>query len=681
MKRKGLTFPLMAGMIAFSSCAVNQGTEKEEQKLDITNLDNSFKPQTDFYEFATGGWQKRNPLKPEFARYGAFDQLRENNKEQLKTLIEEIASSDNEPGSLAYKIAAVYNAGLDKASMNENGVKDLKPYLDMIANSNNMSEVSKTIGELHKTGTMPFLYLYIDADPMNSDMNLLQTYQAGMTLGDKDYYESQEESVKAIREGYVKYISKVFEIYGYDKSQADKIAANILKLETQLASGAFSQVELRDPVANYNKLSIADFQKKFSSLDWKTIFETNGIGEQDFINASQIPYIENLDKVLSKISSQEIKDYMTFLVIANNSSYIGDEYYNASFEFFDKLMSGKEAQEAQWKRALGVTNGILGEAVGELYVERFFPAEAKERMLNLVSNLQLSLKNRISNLEWMSDVTKEKALDKLAAFSVKIGYPDKWRDYSTLDIKGDMSYMSMILSSCKFDWDYSLSKLGKEVDKADWHMTPQTVNAYYNPLSNEICFPAAILQPPFFYLNGDDAINYGAIGVVIGHEMTHGFDDQGRQFDKNGNITDWWEAEDARKFNEKAAVLISQFDSVEVLPGTNANGRFTLGENIADQGGLLIAYDALMNHLKSNNVCVTYDSFSDIQRFFLSYANVWAGNIRDEEILRLTKIDPHSLGRWRVNATLPNIDAFYSAFDVKENDNMYKAPLDRVVIW
>ena len=682
MKRKYFTLPVMIGLMSFSmnSCS-SEGKEAKQQKLDVSNFDNNYTPGSDFFDYATGGWQKKNPLKPEFSRFGSFDLLRENNKEQLKTLIEEVASANNVQGSLAQKIADIYNAGLNTEAINERGMTDLKPILAMIDENKNLKDVGNTMGKLMNMGIEPFLYFYVEADPMNSDINLLQTYQAGMTLGNKDYYFKGDENTRKIQKGYIEYIEKVFELAGYDKQESKSIAKEIFKFERSLASGAFSNVELRDPVANYNKMSYNEFAKKYSFIDWTNVLKEAGANIPKEISVSQIPYVDNLSKVVSSTPIKVLNDYMTFVVLNNFSKYIGDDFYNASFDFFQKLMSGKEEQEAVWKRSLEVTNNILGEAIGELYVEKYFPPKAKERMIDLVANLQSSLGNRISNLDWMSDETKQKALEKLSTFSVKIGYPDKWRDYSTLNINKDMSYVDMIIASNKFENAYALSQNEKPVDKAKWYMTPQTVNAYYNPSSNEICFPAAILQPPFFYIEGDDAINYGAIGVVIGHEMTHGFDDQGRQFDKDGNISDWWTAEDAKKFQSKADVLVSQFNDIKVLGDTHANGEFTLGENIADQGGLLVAYDALFDHLKKNNIVVNYNNLDDQKRFFLSYANIWASNIRDEEILRLTEIDPHSLSRWRVNATLPNIETFYEAFDIKDGDKMYRNPSDRVVIW
>lgn len=681
MKRKFLTVPLMIGMITISSCSSVSKTEAESQKLDVTNFDSNYTPGSDFYQYATGGWQQKNPLKPEFARYGSFDLLRETNKEHLKTLIEEIAAANNEEGSLAQKIADIYNAGLNADAINERGLADIKPLLEMIAANKNMNDVTSSIAKLAGKGVMPFVYFYVEADPMNSNMNILQTYQGGMTLGNKDYYLNNDENTLKIREGYLKYIEQLFTLAGYPEAQSKTIASDILKFETEIAKGAFSNVELRDPVANYNKMSFEEFANKYNFFDWTTIFAENGAKTPKEINVSQIPFMDNLGKVLSGKSVQNINDYMTFMVLNGFSKYIGDNFYDASFDFYEKLMSGIEAQEARWKRSLAVANGTLGEAIGELYVAKYFPPKAKERMLVLVSDLQESLGNRINNLDWMSEETKVKALEKLSTFTVKIGYPDKWRDYSDLKIDKNMSYVQMIMSSSEFETAYELSKIETPVDKDKWHMNPQTVNAYYSPLTNEICFPAAILQPPFFYIDGDDAINYGAIGVVIGHEMTHGFDDQGRQFDKEGNISDWWTAEDAEQFKKKADVLVSQFDAIKVLGDTHANGQFTLGENIADQGGVLIAYDALKSHLNKNNISVCYDDLDDTKRFFLSYANIWAGNIRDEEILRLTQIDPHSLGRWRVNATLPNIETFYHAFDIKEGDAMYRSPLERVVIW
>ena len=539
--------------MSMTSCGAHK--ERNVQQLDFSNLDTTIAPGADYYDYATGGWQKNNPLKPEFARFGSFDLLRENNKEQLKELIETVTTTNNPQGSVAQKISNIYLAGLDSSKLNNDGLTPLAGILSEIDAINDKKSLSKFIGEANKFGEFPFLHFYVEADPMNSSMNLLQTYQNGMTLGEKDYYLSDEESMKNIRQEYLNYITKIFLMLGNSDDVAKAKALNILEMETELARASYSNVELRDPVKNYNKMNIEEFKSKYSGLDWNEVLTVNGLSSAKEISVGQIPYMEIMDVYISTAPLQTIKDYLTFQTVNGATGFLNDDLYNESFNFFGKVMSGKEEQEPRWKRALGTTNGILGEAVGQLYVEKFFPAEAKERMLTLVSNLQSSLGDRITNLDWMSDETKQKALEKLNTFTIKIGYPNKWRDYTNLEINKGDSYYDMVRKSNIFEWEYAISQNEKPVDKDKWYMSPQTVNAYYNPSSNEICFPAAILQPPFFYMNGDDAINYGAIGVVIGHEMTHGFDDQGRQFDKDGNIKDWWTEADAEKFDAKAKIL------------------------------------------------------------------------------------------------------------------------------
>ena len=679
--KKLIYLPLMIGAIVTSGCA-GRAVQKSTDGLDLANLDTTVLPGQDFYDYATGGWQKANPLKPEYARFGSFDQLRENNREQLRSLIVELGQQKHAAGTVAQKIGDLYNAGLDSVRLNREGIAPLQQQLDAIAQITDKNQLGTVLGEMHREGIYPFFISYVDADPKNSSMNLLQTYQGGIGLEERDYYLDQDENMKVIREAYVQYIEQLFTLAGYTPEEAKSAATHILDLETALAEASYSQVELRDPNMNYNKMTLEALKKADPAINWDLYLTATGLGTPKEISVGQLPFMSRVNKVIEETPIAVIREYLTFNLLNAAAPYLSDAFSDANFNFYGKTLSGKQEQQPRWKRALATTDGALGEAIGQMYVEKYFPAEAKERMLKLVSNLQTALGERIQNLEWMSDSTKQAAMAKLNAFTVKIGYPDKWRDYGALQIDSNDSYWSSVRKSNQFDWDYMISQNEKPVDKSKWHMSPQTVNAYYNPSSNEICFPAGILQPPFFYMHADDAVNYGAIGVVIGHEMTHGFDDQGRQFDKDGNMNDWWTPEDAAKFSAKTAVLVNQFDSIRVLGDTHANGGFTLGENIADQGGLMVAYQALQKALAENGTTnAQIDGFSNAQRFFLSYANLWAGNIRDEEILRLTKIDPHSLGRWRVNGTLPNIETFYEAFPIKEGDAMYRKPEERIVIW
>ena len=648
--------------------------------IDLSNLDTTVACGDDFYEYACGGWMKKNPLKPEYARYGSFDQLRENNQEQIRLLFEDLGKQKAEPGSVAQKIGDLYNMGLDSVRLNKEGAAPIVGELKRIQSLSGKKAMSAMIGEMHRTMSAPFFAIYVDADAKNSSMNIAGWYQAGMNMGDRDYYVSDDESSRKIRDSYTNYIKTLFTLAGYSQKAAEQAAATVLKVETAIAKAAFTREELRDPQAGYNVMTVADLKKQYDGLDWDVYFKTVGLDSVQKINIGQPRTLKAVNDLLKTLSEQEMRDYLAFNCIDGAAPYLSDDFVNARFDFYSKTLSGKEQIESRWKRALNVPNSLLSEAVGEMYVAKYFPPEAKERMVQLVANLQTALGQHIDSLEWMSAETKAKAHEKLNTFYVKIGYPDKWRDYSGLTIDPKESYYANVRRAAEFETLYSLKDEGKPVDKAKWYMSPQTVNAYYNPSSNEICFPAGILQPPFFNFDADDAVNYGAIGVVIGHEMTHGFDDQGRQYDKDGNLNDWWTPEDAEQFNQRAEILAKQYDNIIVLDTVHANGHFTLGENIADHGGLRIAYTAFRNSLNGVEPALI-DGFTADQRFYLSYANLWAGNIRDAEILRLTKIDPHSLGRWRVNAALRNIDTFFKAFNIKEGDPMYLAPQDRVVIW
>lgn len=679
--RKRKMFPfLAAGIVALASCNTPQKEVVKIAAINPANMDTTVAAGTDFYEYACGGWIKNNPLKPEYARFGTFDQLLENNQEQLRVLIEELSATPHEAGSVAGKIGALYAMGLDSTKLNADGVAPIKEELAAINALATKSDVSKMVATLHKEGMAPFFALFVDADEKNSAMNIVQLYQAGIGMGDRDYYLLEDEGSAKMRDAYRAYINKLFTLAGSSPEQADAAVDAVMKIEKAIADISYGREDLRDSQKNYNKLAYEDFKQIESPLDWDVYFESMGLAGLKELDAKQINFYKDMNKALQNTTVDEQKYYLAFNLLSAAAPYLSDDFVDADFEFYGKVMSGKQEQQPRWKRSLNTVNGALGEAVGEMYVEKYFPASSKEKMLTLVGNLQTALSERINGLEWMSDTTKAKAQEKLAAFTVKIGYPDKWRDYSGLEIKDD-SYWANVRRSNIFDMAYQLADVDKPVDKSRWHMNPQTVNAYYNPTTNEICFPAAILQPPFFNPDADDAVNYGAIGVVIGHEMTHGFDDQGRNYDKDGNLIDWWTAEDAVRFKERADKLVDQYDQIIVIDTLHANGRFTLGENIADHGGLLVAHQAYLNSLKGKETLAPIDGFTNEQRFFLGYATLWGQNIRPEEIRRRTKIDPHSLGKWRVNAALRNIAPFYAAFDIKEGDPMFMAPADRVVIW
>ena len=682
MKKTGL-FPLLMVGAAFCVGCADQKQSKEEVEVAAINLaylDTTVAPGTDFYQYACGGWIEKNPLKPEYSRFGTFDQLRENNQKQLHDLIEELSENPQEAGSIGKKIGDLFAMGMDSTKLNTEGAAPIQEELEAINNLATKADVTKMVATLQKEGMAPFFALYVGADEKNSSMNIVQLYQAGLGMADRDYYLLEDEGSQKLIEAYKTYINRLFTLSGSSPEQADAAVNAVMKIEKEIARISWSRENLRDSQKNYNKVSLDEFKKASDALDWDLYFETMGLGNVAELDAKQYAFYSDLAKLMKNVSVDEQKYYLAFNLLNAAAPYLSDEFSGASFDFYGKAMSGKQQQQPRWKRALETVNGAMGEAVGEMYVAKYFPASSKEKMLTLVGNLQKALGERISTLEWMSDTTKQKAQEKLAAFTVKIGYPDKWRDYSGLEIKND-SYWENVRRSNLFEMEYMLADAGKPVDKSRWYMSPQTVNAYYNPTTNEICFPAAILQPPFFNAAADDAVNYGAIGVVIGHEMTHGFDDQGRNYDKEGNLVDWWTADDATRFSERADKLVAQYDEIVVMDTVHANGRFTLGENIADHGGLLVAYQAYKNSLKGKDIPAPIDGFTDDQRFYLGYATLWGQNIRPEEVLRLTKIDPHSLGKWRVNAALRNIDSFYKAFDIKEGDAMYMAPEQRVLIW
>lgn len=663
--------------MAVLALAVAAGCDSKKEAvmtsgIDLTNLDTTAVQGADFYQYACGGWMKKHPLTNEYSRFGSFDMLAENNREQLKGLIVEIAAGQNAQGTIGQKIGDIYKLAMDSVKLNADGVTPIQADLEKIASVKDKSEIVPLMAELAHSGVFPYFSFYVGADIMDSKSNLFQLYQGGISLGEKEYYLDNDDVTVNIRNKYKEHIVKMFQLAGFDEAAAKKKMEAVMDIETRIAKASFSAVEQRNPAANYHKMSLDELKKEIPGIDWDAFLNGIGVKGVTELSVSQVDPIKEVEKIINSLPVENQIAYMQWSLIDRAAGYLSDDLVAQNFDFYGKTLSGKQTNQPRWKRAVSTVNGVLGEAVGQMYVEKYFPAAAKERMVQLVKNLQTALGERIRNLEWMGDSTKIKAIEKLNSFYVKVGYPDKWRDYTGLNIEKD-SYWANVKRATEFELDYMLSKAGKPVDRDEWGMTPQTVNAYYNPTTNEICFPAGILQYPFFDMNADDAFNYGAIGVVIGHEMTHGFDDQGRQFDKDGNLKDWWTAEDAKRFEERAQVMVNFFDSIQVLPGLNANGSLTLGENIADHGGLQVSFQAFKNATKDAPLLVK-DGFTPEQRFFLSYAGVWAGNIRDEQIRLQTKSDPHSLGRWRVNGALPQIGAWYDAFGIKEGDPMYLAP-------
>lgn len=679
MNKKNYVAVATLAFAMLTSCA-GQKEAKSTSGIDLANMDTTVSAGTDFFRYACGGWNDAHPLTAEYSRYGTFDELFENSQKQLRELIEGLAAQkNNQAGSAAQKIGDLYNMAMDSVTLNKQGAEPVKAMLDKIAGMKDKSEIVPMMTEMAHIGIGTYFRSYVYADPKNSSLNIFQMGQGGINLGEKEYYLDTDSITQNIREQYKLYIGKLFQLAGFSEADAQQKVADVMEVETAIAKVSRSATELRDPEANYHKMSFDELKKTISGIDWDAYMKGLGIQVPAELNVEQVEPIQEVARLMNTLPLSKHVSYLEYNLLDAAASCLSDDFVAARFDFYGKVLSGRQVNQSRWKRAVNSVNGMLGELVGEMYVEKYFPAAAKERMVKLVKNLQTALGERIDAQEWMSDSTKIRAHEKLAAFHVKVGYPDKWKDYSKLEIKND-SYWANVCRASEWGFNDMYSRIGKPVDKDEWLMTPQTVNAYYNPSTNEICFPAAILQPPFFNMEADDAANYGAIGVVIGHEMTHGFDDQGRQFDKDGNLTDWWAPGDADRFKERAQVMVDFFNKIEVLPGLQANGELTLGENLADHGGLNVAYLAFQNATKDAPLGVV-DGFTPEQRFFLAYATLWAGNIRDEQIRVYTKSDPHSLGKWRVNGALPHIQAWYDAFHITPSDPLYVAPENRVNVW
>ena len=679
MNKKNYVAVATLAFAMLTSCA-GQKEAKSTSGIDLANMDTTVSAGTDFFRYACGGWNDAHPLTAEYSRYGTFDELFENSQKQLRELIEGLAAQkNNQAGSAAQKIGDLYNMAMDSVTLNKQGAEPVKAMLDKIAGMKDKSEIVPMMTEMAHIGIGTYFHSYVYADPKNSSLNIFQMGQGGINLGEKEYYLDTDSITQNIREQYKLYIGKLFQLAGFSEADAQQKVADVMEIETAIAKVSRSATELRDPEANYHKMSFDELKKTIAGIDWDAYMKGLGIQAPAELNVEQVEPIQEVARLMNTLPLSKHVSYLEYNLLDAAASCLSDDFVAARFDFYGKVLSGRQVNQPRWKRAVNSVNGMLGELVGEMYVEKYFPAAAKERMVKLVKNLQTALGERIDAQEWMSDSTKIRAHEKLATFHVKVGYPDKWKDYSKLEIKND-SYWANVCRASEWGFNDMYSRIGKPVDKDEWLMTPQTVNAYYNPSTNEICFPAAILQPPFFNMEADDAANYGAIGVVIGHEMTHGFDDQGRQFDKDGNLTDWWDPGDADRFKERAQVMVDFFNKIEVLPGLQANGELTLGENLADHGGLNVAYLAFQNATKDAPLGVV-DGFTPEQRFFLAYATLWAGNIRDEQIRVYTKSDPHSLGKWRVNGALPHIQAWYDAFHITPSDPLYVAPENRVNVW
>ena len=666
---------MMAATVIAGGCKTQE--EKGTPAIDLKNMDLSINPAEDFFRYCNNNWLKNNPIPEEYTSFGAFTEIDQHNELLIQDIIKEVsADTEATQGSVAQKIRDFYNAGMDTVAINERGYSELLPYFDMVDQLNDKAQLGQLLGQLHNEGFGGFFHAGPSTDPKNAEMVIMDLFQGGLSLPDRDDYLTEES--QEMRDKYVEHVTKMFQLVGVDADAATAKAKAILDLETQLAQNSLSRVERRDPDRVYNKRSVNELQQSTPNFNWSDYFTNIGAPLFDSLNVGMPDFIAALNGIILNTDLNTIKDYLKWKIIHGSASMISSEFDEENFKFYNNYLYGQEVQQPRWRRILNATDGCLGEAIGQLYVEKHFPAAYKERMEALVANLKVALGERIKALDWMNEETKAKALNKLSCMNVKVGYPNKWKDYTKYEVTPD-SYFQNMHSAIRFENEFEMAKIGKPVDKEEWFMTPQTVNAYYSPDMNEIVFPAGILQPPFFNMDADDAVNYGGIGVVIGHEMTHGFDDQGRKYDEKGNLNDWWCAEDTVKFKERTQQLVKLFNEFE-LRGNHINGELTLGENIADLGGLNIAWDAyqMTEEAKANQ---SIDGFTPAQRFFISYGTVWRNNIRDKALERRIKEDVHSPAEARVNRTLGSMPHFYEAFDIPEGSKMYLAPEERAKIW
>ena len=652
-------------------------------RLDVTDFDASVKPGNDFYEYACGGWMKKHPLPAAYSRYGSFDKLQEDNDKRINAILSELQQNTYEQGTTEQKLSDLYKLAMDIDRRNQEGVNPVMPLIKRLEAAKSNKQLQDILLELTPYGTQEFFYAGFGADDKNATENILNIYQSGLSLGQKEYYLDNDKATVTIREAFKAHIVKMFQLFGFSKGAAAKKMQNVMKIETELAKVSRSRTELRNPEANYNKMTLKEFQTRYPNLPLEQLMKAQGIDNkylQDMV-VGQPDFLDGANKLVGSIKPAEFRDVIEWGIVSYAANYLSDATAAESFDFHGRVLSGRQEDHPLWKRSTAQVEGVMGEALGKIYAEKFFPESSKQRMLTLVKNLQIALGERIAAQDWMDDSTKVNALLKLNTFYVKVGYPDKWTDLTALQIDPKKSYYENVRECRRFwkKWNND-HRVGKPVDRDDWHMTPQTVNAYYNPTTNEICFPAGILQRPFFDPKADDAFNYGAIGVVIGHEMTHGFDDQGRRFDKDGNMKDWWTEADGKNFTQRTDKYADFFSAINVLPDLKANGRLTLGENLADHGGLQVAFAAYQNATKRQKLDVV-DGLTADQRFFLAYAGVWANNITEAEIRKRTKSDPHALGRWRVNGALAHINAWYEAFGVKEGDKMFIPESERLQLW
>ena len=681
MKKHLFDFRTLSVAVILLFALIAGCSRKPEPPISRKNMDPSVKPGINFFRYANGGWLDKNEIPADRTSYVTFDVLQENRDADVRTLLDEVSKiTDAKKGSITQKIRDFYYTGMDTAKIEADGIKPLKPEFDRINNIKTMEDLQDVIARFHTYGLDPLFEGEVMQDFMNSKVYKFYLMQAGIGLPDRDYYTKKDDRSKEIRTEYVKHVAKMFGLLGDDSVTAKANAQTVMNIETKLAENSKTRLEMRDIPALYNKMSQAQLQELAPNFDWHRYF-TN-ISDKDFgdVIVGMPNFFGEVNTLMKEVPLADWKTYLRWNLLNRSAEYLSSDFVNEDYKFYSEFLSGSKQIKARWKRVVATANQLVGEPLGKLYVEKYFPPESKQRMMELVGNLKKALKSRIENLTWMSPPTKEAALAKLEAMGVKIGYPDKWEDYSKLEVKRD-SYVMNVRRANYFQFYKDVDRFGKPVDKKKWGMTPQTVNAGYNPVHNDITFPAAILQPPFFNPHADDAVNYGAIGVVIGHEMTHGFDDQGRHFDKDGNMTDWWTKQDEEQFNKRTQLLVDQYSNFVAINDMHINGKLTLGENIADFGGLTVALAAYKMSLEGKPVPRPVDGFTNMQRFFLSYAQIWRGKIRDKALMRKVQEDVHPWGKFRVNGALFDVPEFYKAFRISPDDPLYRTPEQRPVIW
>ena len=679
MKKVNFIFLFLLSAL-FINLSLNFPEDKGSSEINKENMDTTVNPADDFFDYANGSWIKNNPIPAEYPTWGSFIMLIENNYKKLDKILNQAENNSTSPkGSNDQLVGDFYNSGMDSVKIDEYGYKPVQSELDKIDKIKDLNDFYSVLSRIHLGFSNPLFAFSSSPDAKNSKMMIAELYQDGLGMPDRDYYLKDDPNTKSIKAAYEEYIKKVFSLIGDDSTESGIDADKIMNIETELANASMTRVERRDPQKTYHKMTLKQLSEITPDFDWEKYFQDIGVTDPGDINVAQPDFFKEVNKIVKTTSLNDLKIYLKWNVLRFAAPYLSSSFENANFDFYSKAINGIEAMQPRWKRVLRVVDRNIGMSLGQLFVKEYFPPEAKDKALDLVHNLISVLRDRIKNLDWMSEETKEKALTKLAAITIKIGYPNKWKSYNGLDITRD-SYFTNVLNSTIFNSKKELAKIGKPVDRTEWHMTPPTVNAYYNPLVNEIVFPAGILQPPFFDANADDAVNYGAIGTVIGHEMTHGFDDQGRQFDADGNLKDWWSKSDGEKFNKRAEKIVEQFNSYTPVDTLHINGKLTEGENIADLGGINISFEAF-THTDQYKNDKKIDGFTPPQRFFLSYANVWRSNSRPQYLTMLIKTNPHSPGKYRVNGPLSNFPPFWKAFNVKEGDKM-RSPDDKIVkIW